>query len=246
MEDYDRATQMRAEAPDRARQLFLLCAQRLESIVSEGVVNGRLEYNLGNAYLQAGDTGRAILHYRRARLDVPGDPNLEYNLAAARRRCLTYIPPARSHHVLRSVFFWHYGTSPRACATLAGVTYVAAFALLAAFAVYRRRALAWCAAAALLVFLATGGSVAMHQYALRHAPPGVILSSDVTVYRGPGTGYQRMFEQPLQAGVEFVLRERRGAWWRVELADGQSGWVPAEAAELVSDAGRESSVRGTE
>ena len=56
---------------------------------------------------------------------------------------------------------------------------------------------------------------------------------DVTVYKGPGTGYQRQFEEPLQPGVEFVLREQRGGWWNVELADGKGGWIEAAAAERV-------------
>ena len=43
---------------------------------------------------------------------------------------------------------------------------------------------------------------------------------DVAAYKGPGTGYQRKFEQPLQPGVEFTLRGRRGGWWNVELPDG--------------------------
>ncbi len=237
MEDYDRATQMRAESPDRARQLYLLSAQRLESIIAEGVVNGRLEYNLGNAYVQAGETGRAILHYRRAQLQIPRDPNLLYNLSVARKRCLTYIPPTRADHILRSVFFWHYAVPLRTSTLVAGVCYVAAFAFLAMFTLYRRRWMVWCAGLSLGLFLATGGSVAVHQYAQRHAPPGVILSSDVTVYRGPGTGYERLFEQPLQSGVEFTLREQRGTWWRIELADGKSGWVPAAAGERIIGVG---------
>ena len=73
--------------------------------------NGRLEYNLGNCLLQAGDVGRAILHYRRAQRLIPGDPMLEDNLGVARSRCLTSIKPTGRGAFLRSVFFWHYQTS---------------------------------------------------------------------------------------------------------------------------------------
>ncbi len=53
--------------------LFRLAAQRFDSIIASGVVNGRLEFNSGNCYLQAGDLGNAILHYRRAQRLIPGD-----------------------------------------------------------------------------------------------------------------------------------------------------------------------------
>ena len=108
--DFDQAQQIHARQPDRARQLFRSAAQRFESIVAAGINNGRLEYNLGNCYLQAGDVGRAVLHYRRAQRLIPGDPLLADNLAEARSRCLTSIKPTRRSALLRSVFFWHYDT----------------------------------------------------------------------------------------------------------------------------------------
>jgi hypothetical protein len=56
---------------------------------------------------------------------------------------------------------------------------------------------------------------------------------DITVFKGPGTGYKRQFEQPLQAGVEFTLLELRAGWWNIKLADGKAGWVDASAGELI-------------
>ena len=50
-----------------------------------------------------------------------------------------------------------------------------------------------------------------------------------------GVWYQRRFEQPLQPGVEFALKERRGDWWNIELPDGNEGWIRKEAASLVQD-----------
>ena len=78
--NFEQAQQIQADDPDRARRLFRLAAQRFESIVSAGIVNGRLEYNLANCYLQTGDVGRAILHYRRAQRLIPRDPRLADNL----------------------------------------------------------------------------------------------------------------------------------------------------------------------
>ena len=49
------------------------------------------------------------------------------------------------------------------------------------------------------------------------------------------TGYQRQFEQPLQPGVECTVRERRGTWWNIELVDGNTGWIQAGDAELISE-----------
>ena len=106
--DFDEAQRVQAEHPDRARRLYLSSAQRLGSIVATGLANGWLEFNLGNSYLQAGDVGQAILHYRRAQRLIPRDPLLTENLAVARSRCLTSIRPTRGSAFLQSVFFWHF------------------------------------------------------------------------------------------------------------------------------------------
>ena len=238
--DFDQAQQIHGDGiagdpdqPDRARQLFRSAAQRFESIVATGVLNGRLEYNLANCYLQAGDLGRAILHYRRAQRLIPRDPLLADNLSEARSRCLTTIRPARGSTLLRSVFFWHYETSMVSRYKAAIVLYVVFWALLIVRNFVPRRPVTVSVIVAAVLAATSAGSVGAQHWADRRAPEGVITAMDVTVYKGPGTGYQRRFEQPLQPGVEFTLREERPGWWNVELPDGKSGWIDSSAAEPV-------------
>lgn len=233
MSDYDEALAIRETDPDRARALYRASAQRLSSLVASGVTNGRLEYNLGNCYLQAGDLGPAILHYRRAQRLAPRDPLLLDNLREARSRRVTNIEPTRRSTVLHSVFFWHFATT-QAARLLAGlVAYGAFWTLLTLRVLLRRRWLTVAASVCLVLTLLLGGSVGMDAWRDRNAPAGVVTAMDVVVSKGPGPGYQRQFEQPLQPGVEFTLRERRADWWRIELPDGKSGWIEASAADLV-------------
>lgn len=231
--EFDEAQGLLATSPDRARELFRSSARQLQSVVDAGIANGRLEYNLGNALLQAGDLGRAILHYRRAERLIPRDAYLADNLAAARSKCLTSIRPAAAGTILRNVFFWHFETSMRERTILLLAAYGAFWLLLGLRLRRRRRGLAWSAAVALLGAIALTLSVFRDCQQDRRRPAGVVLALDVPAYKGPGTGYQRQFEQPLQPGVEFIRLEERGDWWRVQFADGNSGWISAATAELV-------------
>ncbi|HNQ22285.1 MAG TPA: SH3 domain-containing protein [Phycisphaerae bacterium] len=231
--DFEQAQSLHSSDPERARQLYRSAAQRFSTVVAAGVVNGRLEYNLGNALLQAGDLGGAILHYRRAERLIPGDPHLDDNLSWARSRCLTTIRPTSQATVLRNLCFWHYDYSLARRTQVALGLYVAVWVLLLLRAFFRRRLLSVAAVLCAVGALLLGGSAAVTHRAERDTPAGVVRAFDVPVYKGPGTGYQRQFEQPLQPGVEFTLRERRGNWWRVELADGNTGWLEATTAELV-------------
>lgn len=231
--DFDNAQRTQSDQPQRAGQLFRLAAQRFESIAADGVANGRLEYNIGNCYLQAGDVGRAVLHYRRAQRLNPRDDLLADNLSVARSRRLTTISTSRSSMVLRNVFFWHYETALGSRTRAAIVLYLAFWALLIAWLVASYRmitvAAAFCAVCTVLI----AGSIFTQNWMERHAPAGVVLGKDVVVYKGPGASYQRQFEQPLQPGVEFTLRERRSPWWNIELPNGQSGWIESSDADLV-------------
>ena len=68
-----------AKSPEEFRE----SAKVLESFVADGFCNGAVYYNLGNAYYRAGDFGRAILNYRKAKHYLPRDPLLEANLQQA-------------------------------------------------------------------------------------------------------------------------------------------------------------------
>ena len=230
---FDQAQRVQDDLPDRALQMFRSAAQRLESVVASGIYNGRLEYNLGNCYLQAGDLGRAILHYRRAERMIPGDELLAANLAEARRRCLTHIPRARSSAFLRSVFFWHHQTSYGGRIRTALVAFALIWVCLILRVFLRHRGVALSVVLFAAVAASSGISAATTRWTDRNAPSGVITAMDVIAYKGPGGGYQKQFEEPLQPGVEFVVREQRGDYRKIELPDGKFGWVEAGAVELI-------------
>lgn len=230
---YDQAAALSATDPAGARLLFEAAAQHFESALATGLRNGYTEYNLGNAYFQAGRLGEAVLHYRRAMRLIPLNDDLRQNLATARKRCLTYIAPSRASSVLRSVFFWHHTTSLKARTHVAIGANATACACAAVWMFRRRRGWVQAALATWVVATGAGASVLAQIVQERRTPPGVVLAADVGVHKGPGAGYERQFAQPLQTGVEFTLRERRGDWWRVTFADGQEGWIPARAAALV-------------
>lgn len=231
--DFERAQEMLQENPEVARNLFRAAAQRFENLTAAGIVNGKLEFNLGNAWLQAGDLGRAVLHYRRAQRLVPGDLRLQDNLKLARARRLNTIRVSSRSRVLQSIFFWHHELAAAQRLRLALILFICFWGLLTLRNFGGRRSLLPAALICILVSGLLGGSAALSHWQDRQAPAGVVLALDVAVQKGPGKGYQRQFEEPLQPGVEFILRERRGSWWQIELADGHRGWIEAETSELI-------------
>ena len=57
-----------------------------EELITQGVDDAAVFYNLGNAYYQSGELGRAVLNLQRAALLEPRDPDIKANLALARAK----------------------------------------------------------------------------------------------------------------------------------------------------------------
>ena len=78
-----------ATAVDAANQLYSAghygeAIQLYETQVARGVQDSVLFYNLGNAYFQKGDVGRAVLNLERAAQLNPRDADIANNLALVR------------------------------------------------------------------------------------------------------------------------------------------------------------------
>jgi hypothetical protein len=231
---FNDANQRAAADPEAAKDLYQKAILRFERIAQQGGVrNGRLYYNLANAYFLSGDIGRAILDYRRATQYIPNDVNLHQNLDWARSQRIDRIDEPQRARVLKTLFFWHYDLSMRARTWIFAAAFLALWALAALRLFTPRRWLV----AAIMAFAALSllffGSLAVDAWAQSHDASGVVLAQEVVGRKGNGESYEASFKEPLHAGTEFSLLEARSEWWRIALLDGRDCWIPAAAAETV-------------
>ena len=126
-------------------------ARLFESILKDGFQSGVVYYNLGNAYYRAGEYGRAILNYRKAKLFRPRDPylaaNLQQAISMAPGRLVDQPKPWWNH-----VLFWNEWISNATKIGLVGIglSLASVFAFCAVW--FRRRVFTWLAVATVVVF----------------------------------------------------------------------------------------------
>jgi hypothetical protein len=231
---FRQANELAAKAPDEARDLYEKSAMRFERIAREGGIhNGKLYYNIGNAYFRMKDIGRAILNYLRAEQYIPGDPNLKQNLAYARKKRLDEIEEKQETQVLKTLFFWHYDLSTKTRV----ITFTISFMFLWIFAAIRifakKSFVGWSMAVVAVLSVLMAGSLVIEEGNLHKTRPGVIISSEVVARKGNSETYEPSFKEPLHSGTEFSLIEDRGSWYHVELVDSRTCWVPSKDVELV-------------
>jgi hypothetical protein len=231
---YDRGVRELPEGGPRARDSFRAAALRYRQLVDDGVVNGAILYNLGNAELQAGALGRAILAYRRAERFMPGDDRLAHNLAHARSLRATSVDASGGRAIAKALLAWHAGTTTRARLHAVAAVYALAWILL--FAALARPApwLRGTAGVLLLVALPLGMSVGADLFT--DAPAiGVVVAAQTAARKGPGAGFEPQFVEPLPEGTEFDVVARQGDWLEIELPDAKTAWIVASDAEVAHD-----------
>ena len=230
------------EAISVANQLYTAgnyaeAAQIYEQLLSRGVIDSSLYYNLGNTYLVQGDLGRAILNYQRAaRLD-PRDPDIKANLAIAREQSGNdYSREPVSPIQSLSEFTTSWLTLNETAVSALVFWFILGFMLLA----YRqfqpgkiRALLRYGMILAALLFVFAGISFGTRLYVEQTIPEAVIVADVVTINSDPGEEFAT--ELQLFSGTEVKLLDTQGSW--AHLAgpnDVINGWIPLNTIESVS------------
>ena len=234
---YDQGVESARTDSAAAQKYFAQAANGFDKVVKSGVTNGKLLYNLGNAQVQAKQIGSGIGSYLQAQRIMPGDSQLQSNLAHARTLVKDRFDSGGGI-LMEDVSDWWHLISFNSRLTLAGMFWIAAWSI-AAFLLHQptaarhetarvlvRRA-AWGLAMCGVIL---GATVVSDITAAQLWPQGVTTSDGVMVRKGNGDGFDPQFAEPLSQGVEFRVLQRRPGWLLIRLGDGKSGWISATQA----------------
>jgi len=214
-------------AAARSAEDYLRSAAMYQEILDRGQVSGAVLYNQGNAFMQAGQRGRAIAAYRQARRYLGRDPLLEANLAYA----LGSTPAVQRRPLVEHLLFWQDWLSYPDKFSLAAAGVGTTFLLAVAALFVRRRWLARLAILGVAVSLLLVFSAGYDWYRYDSKTRGVIVAKQTVVRKGNAESYEPALTAPVDEGMEFDLIERRGDWLRIRLAGVQEdGWIPDRAA----------------
>ena len=205
---------------------FATAAARYENIIAATIEDGRVYYNLGNAYFKQNQLGLAIVNYERAHRLLPRDEDIAANLTFAQEQIVDRVeipPPSpleRAVSAGRSLFTVNEWT----WLATALYTLLSIVALGAMLWPRYRAALLYTMAllALLLIMIATALWFQIHT-----APAGIVTVESVAVLSGPGENYTTEFT--VHEGTKLTIVERRAAWWRVRLVGDLQGWIQATA-----------------
>ena len=205
---------------------FARAARLNEQIGAAGFVSGAVLYNQGNAWMKAGETGRAIASYRQAQRFRPRDPYLEANLRNALTASESRADVLPETGVAGFVFFWQNWLSyPEKFVVTTALLATSLILSLLAQLLGGRWWLRRCSAAAgvLAVIFVVSTAWDWQRYDL--TIHGVVASETAVARKGNAESYETAFQEPLGRGTEFVVEESRSGWVRAHVGDAGAGWL---------------------
>jgi hypothetical protein len=218
-----------------AKQGFADAADKYQLLVSGGVVNARLYFNLANAYLESGQTGRAVANYLRCLRMEPTMREAQMNLAYANKALRGPAGTVESKGSESTfVSYANVGNewlnsriSPRSVFMIAAVAWIAVWAFIGArlLGYHLPWKTATCVAGLVFVVAATS-SLLSWQTAERQV--AVVVQVPAT----SSTNAEAASTRPSQGEVVEPI-QKRGDSIRVRAENGDMIWLPTDSVEVI-------------
>ena len=234
------ATVARAQ-PERIDELFFKANQAYknghyadavdgyEHLLSAGYESGHIYYNLGNACFRLKLLGRAIMYYERARILIPRDADLNFNLRHARDQAQDAIEDDQGF--IRLAFFWIESLSLKELFWAFGILNLMLWGMLV-FRLFRRTEWAYYAVLILVSFwLIAGASFGLKWLQVTGDDRAVILDRQVNILAGPDIKDTALFQ--LHEGAIVHHERTEDGWSLIHLAGDKRGWVQVEALGMI-------------
>lgn len=192
-----------------------------------GNVSGALYYNIANAYVKAGQLGKAILYYERARRLIPRDPDVRANYQYARTLLPHTIPQEKKSLFERfNDFFFQYLTVNEQTVVWTFV-YCLLILLLIVHRIVRLKKRYFISLLVILSVCLLVTSISLANKIQMISRQAVITTNSEEAKFAPferATTHFTVYE-----GMKLSIVQQKDAWTKIERMDGNSGWVPSSA-----------------
>lgn len=207
---------------------------RYRAILSSGIENGYVYYNLGNALLKSQRIGEAILHYERARRLLPRDEDVAFNLQYVKALTLDKMEQQTDGKIIGILKRIRDAFTPDEVGFVMLIFFLL-LSLLTMMGIFASRQwrgrLFYIGALPALFWIVSGilfMSAASHYSSTAEA---ILLAPQVEAKTGPGEGYSAVFE--IHEGAKVRIQRERLDWVEIQLPNKVIGWVQHKDLERI-------------
>jgi len=209
---------------------FEAAIAEFSKIVDSGVKNGKLFYNIGNAYLKNGDIGNAVLWYERALQLMPNDPDLNFN----HKYALTLVKDEKEDSrwpIFRVLFFWQHLLSSATVQWAALILNFAFWLFWALQSIWPKRNFKPTSYMILVLTLIFTLTALYNHYTRIHIKQAVILSDKVSIRSGLTGDSTELFL--LHAGTKVKIDKDNKEFYKIYFSEGKIGWLKKSEVGII-------------
>lgn len=210
-------------------------AAEYQKIVDSGYKSAEVLFNLGNCRYKLQDYPAAILNYERAKKLSPGDDEIEFNIKLANLQIVDKIKPVPEVFYVR----WYKSLTGAASSSgwgrltlillWTGLLFAAGFVFLRDSRYKRICFFAGVVVMILSLFSAIiGFDVKKNELERNEA---IVMTESVFVKSSPDTDSKNLFM--LHSGTKVKIEDKIDDWYKIEIADGNDGWMKADEVEKI-------------
>ncbi|MCZ4318287.1 tetratricopeptide repeat protein [Aequorivita viscosa] len=198
-------------------------------ILDKGEHSAELYFNLGNAQYKLNQIGPSVYYYEKALQLSPNDSDIKNNLAFAENARIDSIEPlpqtvfSKWYKSIAGVFTFNGWA---VLAVIFSILFVALFLFYYFAYTEKRKRLLFASSMFAGIFLVATLTMAFLTYSdFTKKQPAIIFASEIEVKTEPSMGSSVAFI--LHEGTKVQISAQDGNWYRITLADGKDGWIPA-------------------
>jgi tetratricopeptide (TPR) repeat protein len=204
-------------------------------IYNTGYRSSSLDYNIGNAYFKSSDIPHAILFYERAYLLDPSDENINYNLEIARTLTTDRFQEIPELFFIRWFNFVSLLLPVNTWGYISLISFILCLVFISLYIYSSRYGFKvtgfWLA---LLLFVVSFASISFswqNRSLVYDSHKAIITTPAISGKSSPDTSGTDLFV--IHEGTKVTIGEEVGDWYEIRLSDGNKGWVPANAMNII-------------
>jgi hypothetical protein len=192
---------------------------------------GDLFYNIGNCYFRLGQKGKALLNYERARLFMPRDADLKYNIEYLQDRIEDKVP--QKENIISDIFGVNFFSRTELAVIFCTVNFF--LFLFLSVRIFLKAEWTFYLVNIFLIFWIVSGisfGIMLKETILDNRV--VILEKEVNVLAGPDQDDTLLFK--VHEGTIAYHERNESGFSLIRLPDGKRGWLVSSAIEAVMPA----------
>ena len=214
---------------------YQMALDKYNKVIEKGYESGKLYFNIGNAYYKLNKINDAILNYEKAKILLPNNKDVEFNLGMAKRNITDKIEKVPVFFVIAwyNSFVGIFSTDTWAIISM--IAFVGLLTFIFVFFLTRnylfKKLSFWFAIILFIISTASFVFSSKEKDRVENRNYAIIFEPVVNIKASPNDIATELFV--LHEGTKVEIRQSSKDWVEIKIEDGSVGWIKRDLLVII-------------